>query len=362
MTKLLADILREPQELSKSLSHAFGEGKPHLEVAANLLRSSPHICIIGMGSSWNAGLAILSFFNATGRPALLFDASELLHFGEVPEGAAAIVLSRSGKSTEIVQLLPRLRARNAKIIALTNTLDSPVALQADIVLHLSAAFDHQVSVSMYSSLAMTGCLLAALCLNELDKNLPSTLLASLNALPPSIEKWQISLFASNWLDPAVSVYFLARGASLASCHEARLLWEEAAKVPASALPTGGFRHGPQEVVRAGLHIGMWLDKERMRPQDLALARDLRHFGAEVLLIGQDLPADSADVVLNLPSVPAEWQFLLDIIPIQIAAELLSHKNSQDCDSFRICPYIVEDEGGLIPDNKRAVERPGESVQ
>jgi glucosamine--fructose-6-phosphate aminotransferase (isomerizing) len=360
MTKLLADILREPQELSKSLTHALGQGKASLDDAADLLKESPHICIIGMGSSWNAGLAILSFLHAKGRPALLFDAAELLHFGEVPAGAAAIVLSRSGRSSEIVQLLPRLRARGAKIIALTNTPDSPLALQADVVLHLSAAFDHQVSISMYSSLAMTGCLLAALSLGELDNDLPSTLLASLNVVAPSIEKWQISLFANSWLDATAPIYFLARGASLASCHEARLLWEEAAQVTASAMPTGGFRHGPQEIVRAGLRIGLWLDRDLMRAQDLALARDLKHYGAKVLLIGQDLPSDSADVVLNLPFVPAPWQFLLDIIPMQIAAELLSHKNSQDCDSFRICSYIVEEEGGLIPENKRSIQRPGES--
>ncbi len=359
MTKLLADILREPQELSKSLAYAFGQGKPSLNAAAGLLKKSQHICIIAMGSSWNAGLAVLTFFNAKGRPALLFDASELLHFGNIPEGATAIVLSRSGKSTEIVQLLPRLRARSAKIIALTNTPDSPLALNADIVLHLSAAFDHQVSVSMYSSLAMTGCLLATLSLDELDKNLHVQLHTSLTAVPASIEKWQISLFTNDWLDPAASTYFLGRGASLASCHEARLLWEEAAKVPASAMPTGAFRHGPQEAVRAGLRIGLWLNKERMRRQDLALSRDLRYYGAKVLLIGQDLPPDSADVVLNLPTIPAPWQFLLDIIPIQLAAELLSHKGSQDCDSFRICSYIVEDEGGLISENKRDAERTGD---
>ena len=193
MTKLLDDILREPQELSKSLSYALEDGKSSLEFAANLLRKSSNVCIVGMGSSWNAGHAVLAFFNAKGRPAALFDASELLHFGNIPEGAAVIVLSRSGKSAEIVKLLPRLRERRASIIALTNTPDSPLALQADVVLHLHAAFDHQVSISMYSSLALTGCLLASLSIGEFDKGLRSQLQAALTASISSMDAWRESI-------------------------------------------------------------------------------------------------------------------------------------------------------------------------
>jgi hypothetical protein len=63
-----------------------------------------------------------------------------------------------------------------------------------------------------------------------------------------------------------------------------------------------------------------------------------------------LPAAS-DLVLNLPSISAPWQFLLDILPDQLAAECLAQRNSQDCDSFRICSYIVEEEGGLLPEKK-----------
>ena len=84
----------------------------------------------------------------------------------------------------------------------------------------------------------------------------------------------------------------------------------------------------------------------MRAQDLSLAQDLRRHGAKVLLIGQKLKPDAADVVMNIPAIPAEWQFLVDIIPMILAAERLARLRGEDCDSFRICPYIIEVEGGL----------------
>src|SRR5258707_2175741 len=352
MTKFYEDILKEPTELLRSLDHTLRDGRSSLEEAARILKKSERIYIVGIGSSWNAGLDVLSFFNAAGRPAILCDASEILHFGAIPKNAAIIVLSRSGKSTEIVQLLGKVASSGTKTIAITNTPDSPLALQADVVLKMMAAFDHAVSVSMYSVLAMIGALLACATEGRLDKSLSAELQSAMSRAGASLSSWREQIAARDWLDPQSPTYLLARAAALGNCHEGRLLWEEAAKLPASAMPTGGFRHGPQEVVREGLRIALWIDRETMRAQDLALAGDLRKLGVKVLLIGQDLPSDAGDLVLRIPAIRREWQFLIDIIPIQIAAELLSHAGNQDCDTFRLCQYIVEDEGGILPRESR----------
>src|SRR5206468_12182724 len=83
--------------------------------------------------------------------------------------------------------------------------------------------------------------------------------------------------------------------------------------------------------------------------DLSLAADLKRAGAKVLLVGQGLAHDAAgaaDLLLELPPVPAAWQFLLDVIPLQLAAERLAALRGVDCDVFRFCPYVVESESGL----------------
>jgi len=125
------------------------------------------------------------------------------------------------------------------------------------------------------------------------------------------------------------------------------LWEEGVKAPATAMGTGVFRHGPQEMVREGMRFGIWLDAERMREQDLATARDLQKLGASVMLIGQDLPQGFADLTLQLPRIPGAWQFLIDCIPAQLAAEQLARMSGEDSDTFRLCSFVVEDEAGLL---------------
>ena len=39
--------------------------------------------------------------------------------------------------------------------------------------------------------------------------------------------------------------------------------------------------------------------------------------------------------------------MIDILPAQLSAEYLARLSGVDCDSFRLCSYIVEDEYGLI---------------
>lgn len=347
MTRFLQDILNEPDQLQRSLAYTLGAGRSALEEAARLLRAADHLYITGIGSSWHAGMAISSLFHADGHPVLLFDASELLHFARLPAGTAMALLSRSGRSVEVVRLLEKARREGAKVVGITNTPDSPLGEQAEVTLRLEAAFDHNVSVSMYSALALVGGLLASATLGALDDALTESLRQALAAVKESIPAWRAQMGSSGWfIADAPASYFLARGGSLASCHETRLLWEEAAKSPATALTTGGFRHGPQEMLSPGTRIGLWIGGAHLRSEDLALAADLRRYGAKVMLIGQNLPPEAGDLVFNLPAIPAAWQFLIDIIPAQLAAEHLARARGVDCDTFRLCPYVVESEGGL----------------
>lgn len=100
------------------------------------------------------------------------------------------------------------------------------------------------------------------------------------------------------------------------------------------------------MVAKDMRFGLWIDGRRMRDQDLAVARDLRKLGDFAILIGQDLPEHDGDLVFQLHGICSEWQFLVDIIPAQLAADKLAWLAGMNCDSFRICSYVVEDEYGL----------------
>jgi len=340
-THCLRDILRQPGELRKCLDNVQGP----LERGAAVLRDASDVYIAGIGASWSAGMGAQAIFAEAGRSANLVDAAELIHQPAFRPGSAILLLSRSGKSIEVVTLLDRAAKSGAKVVGVTNAPDSPLGKRSDVPILLGIGFDHAISVVTYSTVALAGGLLAAAATGRLPD--AAALRTAFDVLPKAIEGWRARLPGNAWFGADRATYFLARQGSLASAHESRLMWEETAKAPASALTTGGFRHGPQEIVEAGLRIGLWVDGKVRREEDFALARDLRKLGARVMTIGQKLPADTGDLVFELPPIPATWQFVVDIVPAQLAAEHLAGLRGVDCDSFRLSSHVVTSEGGLL---------------
>jgi fructoselysine-6-P-deglycase FrlB-like protein len=347
MTHFLRDILRQPNALKRTIEFFLGAGRPTLEAATAATRGARHVYLTGIGSSWHAALTAGPLFSLGACTVYMQDAAELLQFGAVPPDSAIIVISRSGRSVEIVNLLAQVRNRGVTVIGITNSEDGPLAREAQISIVVPIELDHAISVNTYSTLAATAGILASAVVGSWDASLAMLLSRAVETTGSAIAGWQSQIADTPWLVPGAVYYFLARGSSLGSCQEARLLWEEGVKSPATAMGTGSFRHGPQEMVSKEMRFGMWIDGERMRGQDLAVARDLRQMGASVMLIGQDLPKDAGDVVFQLPAVPPNWQFLIDIIPAQLAAERLARLSGVDCDSFRYCSFVVQDEFGLL---------------
>ena len=344
-THVLQDIIRQRIEMPRTLDYLLGDGEDSLRRAESLISNASVLFLTGIGASWNAALCAGSLFQQNGRPVYMREAGDLLHFTTLPPGSVIIAVSRTGRSTEIVQLLAKAEAASARVVGITNSADSPLARQSKVAIVIPTRLDHTISVNAYSSLLIaTGALASSVTTGFVA--VAKFLFGTFEKAAQSFDLWQDQIANSGWLAPDADYYFLARGCSLGTCHQARLMWEEAAKIPATSMSSSGFRHGPQEIVRSGMRFCLWIDPRQMREADLAVARDLRELGASVMLIGEGLPSDAADLVCQLPTTPPGWQFAIDMLPSQFAAERLSRLRGVDCDSFRICSYVVEDEYGI----------------
>lgn len=200
---------------------------------------------------------------------------------------------------------------------------------------------------MYSALTLVGGILAAKVCLSFDEATAASLEETLKKTEDLVPLWYNTIVQSDWLEQNRTTYFLARSGSVASASETRLLWEEAARQAATALTTGSFRHGPQEIIKPHIQVGLWLDGQFHRKEDLKLIEDMQRLKCRVMAIGQHLPDDLEGTTINLPTIAWPWQFLIDIIPGQLAAEHLSRLNGVDCDRFNLCPYIIKEEGGLL---------------
>ncbi len=94
------------------------------------------IIVCGVGKSGNIGRKLAATLNSTGATTVHLDVGDALHgdLGVIDAGDLAIVLSYSGETSEIVDLLPHLKRFSIPIIALCGNPESSLARNADVLL------------------------------------------------------------------------------------------------------------------------------------------------------------------------------------------------------------------------------------
>jgi arabinose-5-phosphate isomerase len=99
---------------------------------------SGRVVVSGIGKSGHIARKIASTMASTGTPAYFVHAAEASHgdLGMIEAGDVFIAISYSGASDELLDIVPLVKRRGAKLIAITGDAGSPLAREADI--HLDA--------------------------------------------------------------------------------------------------------------------------------------------------------------------------------------------------------------------------------
>lgn len=131
-SKVLAIEITALQSLQGSLSDEF------CDAVACILGLQGRLVVVGMGKSGIIARKIAATFASTGTPAFFVHAAEAQHgdLGMITHHDAVLLLSHSGETAEVCNLLPTLRLLGAKLLAMTGNRDSSLARHADIVLHI----------------------------------------------------------------------------------------------------------------------------------------------------------------------------------------------------------------------------------
>lgn len=114
-------------------------GKEFKTALGLILKSKGRVVVSGMGKTGIIAQKFSATLASTGTPSLFLHLAEASHgdLGKVTQDDVVIILSNSGSTTEIKQLLPFLKKIGVKIIALTGSINSPLAKYSDVVLDVS---------------------------------------------------------------------------------------------------------------------------------------------------------------------------------------------------------------------------------
>ena len=95
------------------------------------------VVITGIGKSAIIANKIVATLNSTGTPALFMHAADAIHgdLGMIQKDDIVICISKSGNTPEIKVLVPLLKRRGSRLVALVSNTNSYLAQQADFILN-----------------------------------------------------------------------------------------------------------------------------------------------------------------------------------------------------------------------------------
>jgi arabinose-5-phosphate isomerase len=134
-----------------------------LAAVSLILSRQGRVLVSGMGKSGHIARKIASTLSSTGTPAYFVHPAEASHgdLGMIESGDIFIALSYSGSSEELLEIVPLVKRRGARLIAMTGDADSPLARQSDV--HLDAGVAQEACPL---NLAPTASTTAALALGD----------------------------------------------------------------------------------------------------------------------------------------------------------------------------------------------------
>ena len=135
-------------------------GQEFLDAHRLILGTRGRVVVTGMGKSGHVARKIASTLASTGTPAFFMHPGEASHgdLGMITSDDVVIAISNSGESDEILRVLPVIKRRGAKVIAITGRPDSTLATESDV--HLDAAVEKEACPLNLAPTASTTAVLA----------------------------------------------------------------------------------------------------------------------------------------------------------------------------------------------------------
>lgn len=201
------------------------------EFAAVLPQPGERVAVVGCGTSWFIAMTYAVIRERAGQ-----GVTDAFAGSEYPTGRdydRVVAISRSGTTTEVVQLLASLTSQTTVLI--TAVADSPAAAEADEVIALPFADEQSVVQTRF---ATTGLALLRAGLGE--------------DIEPLAAQAEVALTVP--IDDLVSaeqVTFIGVGPAVGLTFEAALKTREAAQFWAESYPAMDYRHGPIAIAQPG---------------------------------------------------------------------------------------------------------------
>ncbi|HEY1990217.1 MAG TPA: glutamine--fructose-6-phosphate transaminase (isomerizing) [Acidimicrobiales bacterium] len=324
-----------------------------VRISDDELRAVDKVFIVACGSSYHAGLMAKYAIEHWARLPVEIDISSEFRYRDPVLDSRTLVIgvSQSGETVDTLQALREARRWHAKILVISNVVDSSMTREADAVLYTRAGPEIGVA-STKTHLAQIAALeILALYLAQTRGTLypheARVFLDAMGALPGKVETAlgraaDVEAVATAYRD-AQNFIFLGRHVGYPVALEGALKLKELSYLRAEGFPAGELKHGPIALVEPGTVVIGVATRTRLWEKMMANVAEVKSRGATVILVGNDgdeETARQADAVLWVPETHQLFAPVVDVVPLQLFAYSMARLHGLDVDRPRNLAKVV----------------------
>jgi glutamine---fructose-6-phosphate transaminase (isomerizing) len=318
-----------------------------LHVSDDTLREVGKVFVVACGTAFHSGLvAKYAIEHWTRLPVEIEIASEFRYRDPVlgPD-TLTLAVSQSGETIDTLEAARHARRQGSQVIAVTNTVGSSLAREADGVLYTHAGPEIGVAATKTFATQMVSQYLVALYLAQVKgTKFPEEIaevLADLDELPAKVERAigldpQVRELATRY-QHARDMLFIGRHTGYPAALEGALKLKELSYLHAEGHPAGELKHGPIALIEEGLPVVAVATQCHVYPKMLSNIQEVRARGAKVIAVatqGDREIGEFADHVLEVPATPELLSPVVVTVPLQLLAYHVATLRGCDVDQPR----------------------------
>jgi glutamine---fructose-6-phosphate transaminase (isomerizing) len=352
----LSEILSEPETWRKCL--AALDAKAELRKLRESYSSEEEEWIfVGCGSSYYLALVAAATWSLlTDEAARAIPASEILLFPKLlPRVCRPVLISRSGRTSEIIQVGNYLMQENQKAaLAITCEKGAPIADVARQTIVLAQADEKStVMTRSFTSMMLVLQLLAAESGGRTE--VAKGIYALADEMAPRMGEIDSTIRGLTKTREFADYVFLGQGPFHGVAQEAMLKVKEMSCSYAQCFHTLEFRHGPKAIVSPETLVTFFLSESGFE-SEVSVLQEIKELGATTLVVTNEANAaarESSDYLIELSlSVPEAARAAAAVIPGQLLGFHTGMRKGLDPDNPRNLSRVVMLEGGSADGDSR----------
>jgi glucosamine--fructose-6-phosphate aminotransferase (isomerizing) len=311
------------------------------------MQSVDKVFVVACGTAFHSGLVAKYAIEHWVRvPVEIEIASEFRYRDPVLDSnTLTLGVSQSGETIDTLQAVRHARHQQSHVIAITNTVGSSIAREADGILYTHAGPEIGVAATKTFATQMAALYLVALYLAQARGTLfPEEVaerVALMKALPGQVRRTlalsdRIAQIAERYQD-ASDVLFIGRHTGYPAALEGALKLKEISYIHAEGYPAGELKHGPIALIEPGVPVVAVATECHVYPKMLSNIQEVKARGAEVIAVvteGDTEAAALADHVLEVPRTHELLSPVVVAVPLQLLAYHIAKLRGCDVDQPR----------------------------